>query len=68
MYGNFFYHDKKIDEYAPAELAMVKYTFQDGILKRFHTYISPGMISKYQINYFLSKIFCKYISIFLLNR
>lgn len=42
MYGNFFYKNKETDEYSPAELAIVKFTFRDGVLKHFHTFIKPG--------------------------
>lgn len=42
MYGNFFYYNDKIDEFSPAELAMIKFTFPGGISKHFHTYIRPG--------------------------
>lgn len=42
MYGNYFYKDEKIHEYAPAELAMIKFSFQNGVMARFHTFISPG--------------------------
>lgn len=41
MYGNFFYKSND-GKYAPAELAMLKFTFRDGISKKFHTYINPG--------------------------
>lgn len=41
MYGNFFYKNDKTDEYSPAELAMIKFTFRDGVLKRLHRFISP---------------------------
>lgn len=41
MYGNFFYKNND-GKFSPAELAMVKFTFRDGIIKKHHTFINPG--------------------------
>lgn len=31
------------EDYLPAELAMVKFTFENGVVSKFHSYINPGM-------------------------
>lgn len=41
MYGNYFYKNRS-GVYAPAELALAKFTFQNGFIKRYHTFINPG--------------------------
>lgn len=48
MYGNYFYKNKQ-DQYSPAEIAMAKFTFRDGITKRYHTFINPSELRKYDI-------------------
>lgn len=42
--ANYFYktHDGK---YSPAELAMVKFSFENGIEKPYHTFINPGTVT-----------------------
>lgn len=41
--GNYFCVSS--DTYFPAELAIVKFTFEHGVISKFHTYINPGNIS-----------------------
>lgn len=41
MYGNYFYKNSD-GIYFPAELAMCKFTFRDGVIKKLHTFISQG--------------------------
>lgn len=41
MFGNYFYKNND-GVYSPAELAMVKFTFHDGVLKKLHAFINPG--------------------------
>lgn len=37
----------------PAEVALIKFTLQDGIIETFHTYVSPGNIcDSYLLNKF----------------
>lgn len=42
--GNYFCH-KQCESgtiYFPAEIAIIKFTFEDGVVQKFHTYINPG--------------------------
>lgn len=40
MSGNYFY--RRQDKFVPAELALVKFTFRNGIEERYHAYLNPG--------------------------
>lgn len=51
--GNYF---TKIDnEYLPAEVAMVKFSFEHGILQRLHTYVAPGKKNCISFHFHISK-------------
>lgn len=41
MYGQYFYSNDQ-GEFAPAEIAIVRFTFKHGIIQRFHSFVAPG--------------------------
>ncbi len=41
--GNYFINVN--ESYLPAEIALVKFTFETGIISKFHTYVNPGKFS-----------------------
>lgn len=40
--ANYFYKNSRSD-YSPAELAVAKFNFEDGIYNTYHTFINPGI-------------------------
>lgn len=42
--GVYFLKENENEKYLPAELALVKYTFESGIVAKYHTYINPGKL------------------------
>lgn len=45
MHANYFYKNND-GNYCPAEIGLVKFTFRDGVLKKYHSYIAPGCSKK----------------------
>ncbi|KAJ6633186.1 Protein maelstrom like [Pseudolycoriella hygida] len=46
--GNYFI--KKDDIYFPAEIAMVKFSFESGVISKFHTYVNPESLPMGYLN------------------
>lgn len=42
MMANYFYETSD-GQYPPAEIAVLKFNFEDAILKQYHTFVNPGM-------------------------